>query len=297
MPEKGGVPPEILKKVKALEIQTRRLVDSRFSGKYQSLFKGQGISFSELRNYQIGDEIRFIDWHATAKTGHPLVKSFEEERELTVTLMVDISASESFGSGTISKTELAAEIAAVLGFSAIQNQDRVGLLLFSESAECYVPPKKGKKHMARLLRDIFHFEPSHKGTNISEALKYLSKVTKRRSIIFLLSDFLDYGYEDTLRTMAKQHEIVPIVLVDPKENQLPKSGLIRLEDAETGEQLVLNSYSFDIRQRFRNIILARRMEQKRLFKSCGITPILIDTSKPYTRILARYFEMRLKRRR
>lgn len=285
---------ELLQKIKTLEIKTRRAVQSTFSGEYHSLFKGQGMSFSDVREYQPGDEIRTIDWKVSARLGSPYIKRFEEERELSVILAVDKSKSVWFGSTAISKDQIAAELSAILGFSAISNNDRVGLLLFSDQVEQFIPPKKGKKHMFRLLRELFYFEPKNSGTSLETALTFLSKGLKKKSIIFIISDFLDTGYDSSLKLLSKKHECVPIILEDPKEKSLPKAGLIALQDPESGEHVFVNTYSKDIRQRFRNMVLSQKHYLDRLFKSSKIFPITLNITLPYLTHLERYFKLRIQ---
>ncbi|MCP4050432.1 MAG: DUF58 domain-containing protein [bacterium] len=289
------IPREILKKVKNIEIKTRQIVNSTFTGSYHSAFKGRGISFSEVREYQPGDEIRQIDWHVTAKMNHPYIKLFEEERELTVILMVDLSASGDFGSFNISKANLASEIAAILGFSANNNNDRVGLILFSDKVEKFVPPKKGKNHMFAILREIFYYKPDSKKTSISNALDFMLKTNKKKSIVFLISDFIDSNYEKKMSIASRKHDMVPIIIRDPKEENLPKAGLLNIEDSETGEILTINTRSVSIRQSFQNIIFARHTELIRFFKSINIKHINLNTEKPYVRALIDYFKYRADR--
>jgi uncharacterized protein (DUF58 family) len=289
------IPAEVLQKIKKLEIKTRQIVNATFTGEYHSVFKGRGINFAEVREYQDGDEVKLIDWNVTAKMGTPFVKVFEEERELTVILAVDLSASGNFGSGEQSKAEIAAEIAAIFGFSANNNNDKVGLLLFSDEIERFIPPKKGKSHIFRLLREIFYFEPKSKKTSISKALDYLMKTNKKKAIVFFISDFIDNGYEKQMRCVARKHDLVPVIIEDPREIDLPKSGLMLLEDEETGDTMYLNTRSKDVREKFKNIKLARKLSQERFFKSVNITPIRVECGKSYTNELVRYFKNRAKR--
>ncbi|MDA1353277.1 MAG: DUF58 domain-containing protein [bacterium] len=285
-----GISSELLKKVRNLEIKTRKIVSGTMSGEYHSRFKGRGMHFAEVREYFPGDDVRLIDWNVTAKAQSPHVKQFDEERDLTVIIMIDISASGQFGSGEKTKDEIAGEIAAILGFSAIKNNDKVGLILFTDQIEQYIPPKKGKKHMFRILRDIFYFEPQSKGTNIAHALRYLQRVQHQKAIVFLISDFMDHSIKDTLKIASKRHEIVPIILEDPKELSLPKSGLIVAEDSETGESVIINTYSPDVRGKFRNMVLARQMERERNFKSLSLPTITINIDKNYIKPLFYYFK-------
>ncbi|MFT5170463.1 MAG: hypothetical protein ACI9BD_000230 [Candidatus Marinamargulisbacteria bacterium] len=289
------IPREVLKRIKALEIKTRQIVNTTFTGQYHSVFKGQGISFSEVREYQPGDEVRMIDWKVTARTGKPHIKVFEEERELTVILAVDLSASGTFGSQEKSKVQIAAEIAAVLGFSANNNNDRVGLMLFSDEVEHYIPPKKGRDHIFRILRDIFYFEPKSKRTSIKNAMSFAQRVLKKKAIIFVISDFVDAGYEQVMQTMARKHDLVPIIVEDPRELDIPKCGLVLFEDEETGEQIYLNTNSEENRRAYHNIVLARQLEQDRFFKSRKISAIRINIGSSYLTPLTEYFKLRAKR--
>ena len=284
---------DLVKKIKAIEIKTRRLVSSTFSGSYHSVFKGQGISFANVRDYQSGDDTRFIDWKVTARTGRPYIKEFEEERELTVILMVDLSGSKQFGSHTKTKATIATEIATILGFSAINNQDKVGLLLFSDQVELFIPPKKGKKHMLRLIRDIFFYKPKSKKTNIGVATDYLVKMIKKKAIVFLISDFLDTQLDSALSLISKKHDVVPIALYDPREKSLLNCGIIALEDNETGEYLYLNSNL--VQGTYANMILSQSLELQRLFKSLKLDFIHLDTSQSYVEPLSHYFSNRLTR--
>jgi len=290
------IPKELLKKIKTLEIKTRRIVETTLSGEYHSLFKGQGINFAEVREYQPGDDVRLIDWKTTARFGHPYIKTFEEERELTVIIAVDLSGSGEFGSHAQTKVDVAAEIAAVLGFSAVRNNDKVGLLLFTDTVEKYVPPKKGKNHVLRLLRDIFFFKPKSKKTSIKTAAEYLSKMMRKKTIIFLISDFMDSNYEHALKLLNRKHEVTPVLIEDERELNLPDAGIVCLEDQETGEVLYLNSSKQDVRHAFRNLGLARTLEQDRFFKANDLNVIRINTKESYIQPLMHYFKYRTKRR-
>lgn len=288
------IPAELIKKIRALEIKTRNIVQGTFSGEYHSVFKGHGMSFAEVREYQPGDDVRLIDWNVTARTGSPFIKIFEEERELTVILALDISGSGEFGSMNRTKADIAAEIAAILGFSANNNNDKVGLLLFSDQVERYIPPKRGKDHIMRILRDIFYLQPKNKKTSINAALDYLLKIHKKQAIVFLISDFIDQNYDHLLRVTARKHDLIPIIMRDPKEISLPRSGLLLLEDNETGETLYINTNSLDVRHRFKNIMLAQRLELERLFKSLKITPIFVESADYFT-ALKNYFQKRSRK--
>lgn len=290
------IPKEILKKIRALEIRTRKVVQNTFSGEYHSVFKGSGISFAEVREYQDGDDIRSIDWKVTARMNSPFVKEFEEERELNVYLLVDLSGSGNFGSIEQTKVEVAAEIAAVLGFSAINNNDKVGLLLFSDQVEKFIPSKKGKDHVLRLLRDIFYFKPKSKKTCINEALATLNKMIKKKSIVFLISDFVDFNYEKSMKLASRKHDLVPIVIEDPKEKALPKAGLVYLEDNETGETMYLDTANEQVRQSYMNMKLAEQLERNRFFKSINVDSITISLDKSFIQPLSAYFLNRVKRK-
>jgi len=227
---------ELLKQVRQIEIRTKGLVNQVFSGEYHSVFKGRGMEFSEVREYQFGDDIRNIDWNVTARFGHPYIKVFEEERELTVILMVDLSGSLMFGSVSKTKQRIAAELSAILAFSALKNNDKVGLILFTDKIEKFVPPRKGRKHVLRIIREVLSFEPEGKATNLRGALEYMNNTIKKRSIAFLISDFMDEGYEKILRIVGRKHDLVGIVLNDRREKEIPNIGLVKLSDAETGEE-------------------------------------------------------------
>ena len=232
---------ELLKQVRQIEIKTRGLVNEVFSGEYHSVFKGRGMEFSEVREYEPGDDIRSIDWNVTARFGHPYVKIFEEERELTVMLLIDMSGSLIFGSVEKTKQQIAAELSAILAFSAMKNNDKVGLILFTDSIEKFVPPRKGKSHILRIIREVLSFEPRGNKTDLKGALEYFNHIIKKKSIVFLLSDFFDSGYEKILKIVGKKHDLIGMVINDPRENDLPEAGLIKFRDAETGEIRYLNT--------------------------------------------------------
>ena len=238
---------ELLKKVRKIEIKTRRLSDHIFGGEYHSTFKGRGMTFSEVRQYQFGDDVRNIDWNVTARYSEPFIKVFEEERELTMMLMVDISGSELFGTETQFKNEIVTEIAATLAFSATQNNDKIGLILFSEKVELYIPPKKGRSHVLRIIRELIEFEPSSKATNIAEALKFLSSVIKKRAIVFVLSDFMADDYLHTMKIAAKKHDVTGIRVYDKREESIPNLGMVQMQDGETGELMLVNTASKRVR--------------------------------------------------
>ncbi|HPG39792.1 MAG TPA: DUF58 domain-containing protein [bacterium] len=289
------IPKEILKKVKRIEIQTRGLVNDVFSGEYHSVFKGRGMEFSEVREYQIGDDIRAIDWNVTARAGHPYVKVFEEERELTVVLLVDVSSSGDFGTHSQMKGEIAAEICALLAFSAIKNNDKVGLIIFSDGVEKFVSPKKGKAHVLRVVREILFHKPKGKKTNITAALEFLSRVTKRRAVIFLVSDFISSGYEKALQIANKRHDIVAITVTDPREIDMPSVGFIELEDAETGETFLVDTTDVAVRSEFSQRTTEAVQAREKLFRSLNVDYIDIRTDESYIEPLIRFFRMRAKR--
>jgi uncharacterized protein (DUF58 family) len=289
------IPKEILKKVRRIEITTRGIVNDVFSGEYHSVFKGRGMDFSEVREYQIGDDIRTIDWNVTARSGHPYVKVFEEERELTVMLLVDASFSSEFGTHERMKGEIAAELCALLAFSAIKNNDKVGLIIFTDKIEKFVPPRKGKSHVLRVLRELLFFKPEDRRTDIGLSLEYLSRVIRRRSTVFLVSDFLSKDYTRALRIANKKHDIVGIHIVDPRELAMPDVGYIELEDAETGETLLINSFDRKVRQLFGKRTSDAMSQKEKLFRSMNVDSIVIRTDESYFEPLIRFFRMRAKR--
>lgn len=289
------IPKEILKKVKRLEITTRGMVNDVFSGEYHSVFKGRGMEFSEVREYQVGDDIRTIDWNVTARAGSPFVKVFEEERELTVMLLVDASRSGEFGTADRMKGEIAVEICALLAFSAIKNNDKVGLIIFTDKIEKFVPPRKGKSHVLRVLRELLYFKPEDVHTDIGGALEYFSHVIRRRSVVFLVSDFISTDFEKPMRIVSRKHDLVAINILDPRELELPDVGFIELEDAETGEQLLLDTGDPELRQLFtRNNSEALNVRDK-LFKSMNVDAISIRTDRSYFEPLMKFFRTRAKR--
>ena len=289
------IPKEILKKVKRIEIATRGLVNDVFSGEYHSVFKGRGMEFAEVREYQIGDDIRNIDWNVTARSSHPYVKVFDEERELTVVLMVDVSSSGNFGTTSQMKGEVAAELCAVLAFSAIKNNDKVGLMIFSDKIEKFIPPRKGKQHVLRVIREILYFKPEESRTNLNVALEYLSRVIKRKSIVFLISDFLTENYEKSLQVANKKHDIIAIDIIDPREVEMPSVGLLELEDAETGETVMVDTSNPAIRGSFYSQSKEERETREKFFKSIGVDNININTDRSYVEPITKFFRMRARR--
>ena len=291
------IPREILKQVRRIEITTRGLVNEVFSGEYHSVFKGRGMSFAEVREYRYGDDVRGIDWNVTARTGSPHVKVYEEERELTVMLVADASASAGFGTRGRKKSELAAELCGVVAFSAIKNNDKVGLILFSDRIERFVPPRKGRRHGLRVLRELLYHRAAGTGTDISQALEYLARVTKRRSVAFLVSDFMAGGYARPLSVAARRHDLVAVRVGDVRERRLPPVGLMDLEDPETGRRLLVRTSSRTFQDRFREAGAVERERQDELFRRNGVDAIDVTTDEPYERSLRRFFEERARRAR
>ena len=289
------LPKDIIKKIKKIEISTRRAVDDLMGGEYHSVFKGRGMEFDEVKHYTPGDQINSIDWKVTARTGTPFVKKFVEERELTVTLLVDMSASQDFGSGTKSKKDLIIELGALLAFSAIRNNDRVGLLTFADDVELFLPPRKGRSHGMRLIKELVTTPPSGKGTSIHNALEYLGRVEKGKSIVFLISDFIDEGYEKQLNIISKRHDLVLIRIKDGMEDAFPAQGLINLKDAETGESFTVDGASREWRETFRELSRSREEIWKDTLKKMKIDAIDIDTNAPYIVPLRNFFKRRAKR--
>jgi uncharacterized protein (DUF58 family) len=299
------IPREILKKIRQIELRTNRLVNETLGGQYHSVFKGQGMNFEEVREYQPGDEVRTIDWNVTARMNHPFVKKFVEERELTLMLVVDLSGSGLFGSGEQSKRELAAEIASVLAFSAIRNNDKVGLILFTDDVEKYIPPKKGRRHVLRVIREILFFEPQRRGTNLSGALDFLNRVTAHRAITVVISDFLEPVFENSkansslssvLRQANRRHDVVAVQIIDPHELELPALGRLILRDAETGDVVEVNT-SAATRRAFAEQQKTQQGELERMLRGARIDAIRLRTNESYAGALGRFFETREKRRR
>ena len=289
------IPKEILDKVRLIEIHTRSMVNNLFAGEYHSVFKGRGMEFAEAREYQPGDDVRHIDWNVTARVGAPFIKVFDEERELTVMLVVDASASGAFGSQQQMKGEVGVEVSALLAFSAIKNNDRVGLLIFTDEIEVFVPPKKGRNHVLRVIRELLYFQPQGRKTSIAGALEYLGRVLHRRSVVFVLSDFLDRGYEVALQHLSRRHDLIAVSLSDPREWRLPDVGFINLQDAETGEQVLVDSGHRGVREFFAAEQRAVAERRSALFRKTGIDEIPIDTSRPYVDPLIHFFRARMRR--
>jgi len=290
------IPREVLKQVRRIEIRTRRLVNDVFSGEYHSVFKGRGMEFAEVREYQPGDDVRTIDWNVTARLGHPFVKQFTEERELTVILMVDLSGSGDFGTRGRLKGSLAAEVAAVLAFSAVTNNDKVGLVLFTDRLEEYVTPRKGKKHVLRVIREILYFQPRGRGTDLKAPLEHLARVQKRKAVVFLISDFQTDNYVSALKLVARRHDLVAIKIVDPHENELPDAGLVMIEDPETGERRLVDTSSRKVRAHFAARRAEREAANARAFKDAQVEVIELRTDRPYQVPLVQFFAKREKRR-
>lgn len=283
---------ELLKKVRKIEIKTRRLSDHIFGGEYHSTFKGRGMTFSEVRQYQFGDDVRNIDWNVTARYNEPFVKVFEEERELTMMLIADVSGSEFFGTDQQFKSEIITEIAATLAFSALQNNDKIGLILFSDGIELYIPPKKGKSHVLRIIRELLEFKPKSKRTDIAQALKFLSGVMKKKAIVFVLSDFIADGYSDTMKIAAKRHDITGIRVYDRREEEIPSLGVVQMEDEETGELLLVNTTSRKVRTNYSKYYSERVSYFKDSFTRSGAGVIDVRTDESYVKKLLGYFKRR-----
>lgn len=288
-------PKEILKKIRRIELRTRRLVNSVFAGQYHSVFKGRGMNFEEVREYAPGDEIRSIDWNVTARMNAPYIKKFTEERELTVMLLVDVSASGMFGSIELSKRELAAEVASILAFSAINNNDKVGLILFTDEVELFIAPKKGRLHTLRLIREMLYFEPRGRRTDLAGALDYMNRVMARRSVVFLISDFMDSGFEKALTVTGRRHDVVAMPVSDPGEGALPDVGIVTLEDAETGGQIDINTSSRSVRSALRIADENRTNALEKLLRTRRIDVVPLSTGEDYLLALRSFFEQRERR--
>jgi uncharacterized protein (DUF58 family) len=294
----------IMSGMRQLEIRTRRMVNDSLAGEYHSVFKGRGMDFDEVREYSPGDEVRTIDWNVTARAGRPFVKKFTEERELTILLLVDISASGNFGSATLSKRDLAAELASVLAFSAIRNSDKVGLLLYTDRVERYLPPKKGRRHVLRVVRDILYHTPEGRGTDTVKALDVANHVLHRRAIVFLISDFLSIGdpavaraeLRRAMRQTNRRHDLIAVQVADPREKELPNVGVLALEDAESGEIIELDTADAAVRRRFNDLALDRAKRMVNDFRSEGVDTLELKTDAPYMAALQRFFKTRERRR-
>ena len=283
---------DLLKKVRKIEIKTRGLTNQVFAGEYHSAFKGKGMTFSEVREYQYGDSIRNIDWNVTARFNKPYIKIFEEERELTVIILIDVSASKVFGTQMQYKRDLITELAAVLSFSAIQNNDKIGVILFSDEVEKFIPPKKGKKHILRIIRDLLEFEPKHKGTNIAGALQFLTNAIKKKSTAFLISDFIDTDYEKSLQIANNKHDIIAIKVYDQRETNLPNIGLLKLIDAETGQCKWVDTSNRKVRENYEKSWKKSEAYLKSIFAKYGVDNISINTNEDYIKPLIGLFKRR-----
>ncbi len=290
------IPKETLQKIKKIHIRTNYLVNDIVAGEYESAFRGRGMEFQEVREYAPGDDIRDIDWNVTARMGHPYIKLYREERELTMMLLVDVSSSGLFGTVRQFKNELAAELASVIAFAAVKSNDKVGLVIFSDQVEKYIPPKKGRSHVWRVIKEVLEHQPRAAGTDIVGALNYLNTVCRRRAVVFLISDFIAHGYEHALRVTNKKHDVIAIHVVDPREQELPNVGIVALEDAETGDTLLVDTADKEVRSAFR--ALARQQNEQRIatFRAGRIDYLDIRTDTPYLDTLLRFFRMREKRR-
>lgn len=289
------IPKEVLKQIKRIEIKTSRLVNDLFGGEYESIFKGRGIEFADVREYVPGDDIRTIDWNVTARSQHPFVKKYVEERELTVLFVVDGSGSQHFGTAAKLKSTVTAEICALLAFSAIRNNDKVGLLIYTDQVEKFVPVKKGRSHALRVIREILYYRPKRRATNLRAALEHIQKTLKRSAVIFVVSDFLDDGYEKPLKILSRKHDLIAIQLIDPREQTLPPKGIFEFEDLETGETMMIDARSEKLRSEFEKLYETRQHILNRLFRSMKIDKINIVTNQPYTDPIMKLFREREQR--
>ena len=293
--EFGSIPAEVLRTVRRIQIRADRLISDRFLGEYHSVFRGHGIEFQEVREYQEGDDERTIDWNVTARTGVPHVRKYIEEREITVILLVDVSASTAFGTIGRSKREVMAELVAVLAFSATRNNDRVGMLAFSDRVERFIPARKGTRHVLRLIRELLLLEPEGRGTDMNVALQYLNHVQKRRAVAFIISDFLTRGYESALKIAAAHHNITALSLVDPRELELASVGMVELEDAETGGRVLVDTSDPETRRLYRLNALQEYEERQRLLRSVGVEEVALRSDRPYLQALVDHFRIRARR--
>jgi len=289
------IPKELAKKIRYIQIYTSKAVNDSLAGEYESVFKGRGMEFDQVRQYYIGDDIRSIDWNVTARTGEPHVKLFVEERELTVIFLVDLSASGSFGSTQKIKNDVAAELCALLAFSAIKNNDKVGLIVFTDQIEMFIPPAKGTTHVLRLIRELLGFKPKQTKTSISAGIEYMGRIITKRSVVFLISDFLEEGYEKQLRVLGKKHDLIAVSITDPREIKLPNVGLIELEDAETGELILIDTGSKEVRKNYKKLGATRHDSLKKMFRSMDIDQIEILTNRDYVVDLVKFFKTRERR--
>lgn len=287
-----SLPPEVLKKVKLLEINTRRLVNNLFAGEYHTAFKGQGMTFADFREYVAGDDVRSISWPLTARTGKTFIKTYEEERELTLIIAVDVSGSSDFGTGPYFKGEVMTHMAALLAFSAVKNNDQIGLLLFSDQVEHFVPPKKGRGHVHRLLRDLFYFKPKSHRTKLSAGLSYLQSVVKKRATIFVFSDFMDQNFDQSLRLLGRKHDVVACVVNDAAEYSLPKMGVIDVQDAETGEVMTVDTSSPGFRENYEKEVLKRKEVRDKMLRQSQVDRVDVKSSNDYVDPLVAFFKKR-----
>lgn len=290
------ISPELMDKIRSIQIRAGHLASDVMAGEYASAFKGRGMEFREVREYLPGDDVRLIDWNVTARMQQPYIKEYREERELTIMLVVDVSSSGSFGSGRKLKNEVAAEVASILAFLAIRNNDKVGLMVFSDKIEHYVPPKKGKAHIWNVIRTILNFTPEGKGTNLNLPLEYLLKIMKRKAVVFLVSDFQTKDYERNLKLAAQKHSVIAITITDPRETTLPDIGLIQLQDAETGEIILVDTRVNNLPQNFASLTAAERLREKRFFHSIGIDVIEIQSDHSLVNPIIQYFKIRERKR-
>ncbi len=289
------IPKELAKKIRYLEIFTSKAVNDVLAGAYESVFKGRGMEFDEVREYTPGDEIRTIDWNVTARMGHPYVKRFVEERELTIMFLVDLSASGAFGTLQKTKNEVAAELCALLSFSAVKNNDKAGLIVFTDAIEMFIPPKKGVSHVVRLIRELLYFSPRRVKTNIEEALDYLGRVTHKRCVVFLISDFQSEGFDKSLRVLSKRHDLIAVSIADAREMEMPDVGLVELEDCETGERVVLDTGSAAARREYEKLGRERTNRLKKMFRSTNVDHAEVVTGEDYMKDLVRFFRTRERR--
>ncbi len=290
------IPRELVKKIRYIQISTSKAVNDILAGEYESVFKGRGMEFDEVREYQPGDDVRTIDWNVTARTGRPHVKRYVEERELTVVFVVDLSASGGFGSVQKTKNEVAAEFCALVAFSAIKNNDKVGLIAFTDTIEMYIPPKKGVSHVLRLIREILYFQPRRTKTDIGAALDYLGKVMHKRGVVFLVSDFISSNYEKQLQVLAKRHDMIAVSVNDPRELSFPNAGLVELEDLETGKRILVDTGSKEVRTQYERLGREHRQRLDGQFVVMGIDNISLQTDQDYVRDLVTFFKTRERRR-
>lgn len=290
------ISPELLKKVRQIQIRTRRTVNDLLAGQYHSAFRGRGMEFEEVAPYQVGDDVRLIDWNVSARCGEPFIKKFREERELTVMLVVDVSPSGFFGSGRQFKVDVAAELGAVLAFSAIRSLDKVGLVLFSDGVEKYVPAKKGTKHVLRIIRELLYHQPAGRGTNIEEALGFVNRVTRRKCVCFLVSDFIATKYEAALRIARRRHDLIPVIISDPRERELPPVGFVDMEDPETNERITVDTGSRAVREAYAAVMRRYSQQRETMFRRLDTETIQVTTTESYVEPLVRFFHRREVRR-